>query len=237
MTWIKICGITNLEDALAAAEAGADALGFVFYENSPRRVDAARVREIVKRLPNAIEKIGVFVMATDVEMHCAADEAQLTGWQLHNGVNGTAVERALRIRGLFPLSKSQSHAAKNVYVSVPASLLVNDEGYRHFAWPQGTHHEISALLVDSSRAEMPGGTGGTFDWERLQHAIQRLSRNFNVIVAGGLTANNVGQAMSILHPWGVDVSSGVETTPGKKDREKICAFIRAVREADKENSN
>jgi phosphoribosylanthranilate isomerase len=237
MTWIKICGITNLEDALAAAEAGADALGFVFYEKSRRRVDAARVCEIVKRLPNAIEKIGVFVMASDVEMEFVADKAQLTGWQLHKGVNGTPLERALRNGGFFPLSKSKSHAGKNLYISLPASLLVNEEGYRDFAWPAGAHTEVSALLVDSSHAEMPGGTGRTFDWKRLQHSIQWLSRNFNVVVAGGLTPSNVAQAMSILHPWGVDVSSGVEANPGKKDREKIRAFIRAVREADKENSN
>jgi phosphoribosylanthranilate isomerase len=236
MTWIKICGITNLEDALAAVEAGADALGFVFYDQSPRRVDARRVREIGKQIPMGIEKIGVFVMASEVELEFMADEAQLTGWQLHKNLNGTAPEDALRKGDFIALPKCKSHPGKDVYISLPAGLLLDEKKYRGFGCSTGADNEVSALFIDSGHGELPGGTGQTFNWERMQQAIQCLSLQFKVVVAGGLTPRNVSEAMSILHPWGVDVSSGVETKPGKKDPEKMRAFIKAVREADKANS-
>jgi phosphoribosylanthranilate isomerase len=237
MTWVKICGITNLEDALVAVEAGADALGFVFYEKSPRRVDPRPVREIIRKLPGEVEKIGVFVMASQAEMELVGNEAQLTGWQMHKEVNGTSVEHALREGGLLVPSECKSHTGKNVYISLPASLLLHREGYRGFDWSKGANKQISALFIDSGHGDLPGGTGQTFDWQRLQYAIQCLSVNFNVVVAGGLTPSNVRQAMDTLHPWGVDICSGVEAKPGKKDPEKIRAFIRAVRAADKANSN
>ena len=237
MTWIKICGIMNLDDALAAVDAGANALGFVFYDKSPRRVDAKRVREIGKQIPMGIEKIGVFVMASEVDLKLMADEAQLTGWQLHKNVNGTPLEDALRGGGFFVLPKCKSHARKNVYISLPAASLLDKKGDRGFGCPKGADNEISALFIDSGHRGLPGGTGQTFNWERLQPAIQGLSVKFKVVVAGGLTPRNVTEAISILHPWGVDVSSGVEAKPGKKDPEKIREFIRAVREADKANSS
>ena len=237
MTWIKICGITNLDDALAAVDAGADALGFVFYDKSPRRVDARRVREIGKQIPMDIERIGVFVMASEVELEFMADEAQLTGWQLHKNLNGTPPEDALRQGDYFALPKYKSLPGKDVYISLPAGLLLDERRYRGFGCSKGADNEVSALFIDSGHGDLPGGTGQTFNWERMQQAIQCLSLKFKVVVAGGLTPRNVTAAMSILHPWGVDVSSGVETTPGKKDPEKIRAFIKAVREADKANPN
>ena len=237
MTWIKICGITNLEDASAAVDAGADALGFVFYDKSPRRVDAKQVREIGKQIPNGIEKVGVFVMASEIDLEFMANEAQLTGCQLHKNVNGTPVEDTLPLEEFFVLPKCKSHPERNTYVSLPAGWLLNKKGYRGLGSLKGADNEISALFIDSGHGDLPGGTGQTFNWERLQRPIQCLSRKFKVVVAGGLTPGNVTEAMSILHPWGVDVSTGVETKPGKKDREKIRAFIKAVREADKANSN
>jgi phosphoribosylanthranilate isomerase len=237
MTWIKICGITNLDDALAAVDAGADALGFVFCDKSPRQVDARRVREIGKQIPTGIEKIGVFVMASEVELEFMADEAQLTGWQLHNNVNGTPPEDGLREGDFFALPKCKSHPGKDVYISVPAGLLLAEKGFQGFGGLKGADKEIRGLFIDSGHGDLPGGTGQTFNWERMQQAIQCLSLKFRVVVAGGLTPRNVTEAMSILRPWGVDVSSGVETKPGKKDPEKIRAFIKAVREADKANSN
>jgi phosphoribosylanthranilate isomerase len=236
MTWIKICGITNLDDALAAVDGGADALGFVFHDKSPRRVDARRVREIGEQIPAGLEKIGVFVMATEVEMKFVADQAQLTGWQLHRGVNGKPLEDALRSEGFFRFSR-QSQTGKSVYVSVPANLIVDEEGCRGFGWSKGADKEISALFIDSGHGDLAGGTGQTFNWERLQQAIQRLSLKFKVVVAGGLTPENVGVAIRVLRPWGVDVSSGVEAKPGKKDPERIRAFVKAVRAADKAVSN
>ena len=237
MTWIKICGITNLDDALAAIDAGADALGFVFYDKSPRRVDARRVREIGKQVPKGIEKIGVFVMTSDVDLEFMSNEAQLTGCQLHKNVNGTAVEDKLPSGEFLVLPKGKFHPGRNIYISLPAGWLLNEKGYRGLGSSKGVDNEISALFIDSGHGDLPGGTGQTFNWERLQPAIQCLSLKFKVVVAGGLTPRNVTEAMSILRPWGVDVSSGVETKPGKKDPKKMRAFIKAVREADKANSN
>lgn len=237
MTWIKICGITNLDDALAAVDAGADALGFVFYENSPRKVIPAQVRDIVQNLPENIEKIGVFVMRPQPEMEAISNEAWLTGWQLHKDLRNTPPEAALRDGGFFSLPRHRSEMKRNVYVSLPADLVLDEDGYRGFASAKGADAQLRALMIDSGSAAVPGGTGKTFDWRELEQAIRCLSLNFKVIVAGGLTPENVPKAMDILHPWGVDVSSGVEAQPGKKDPEKVRAFIKAVREADKANSN
>jgi phosphoribosylanthranilate isomerase len=237
MTWIKICGITNLEDAHAAVDAGADALGFVFYEKSPRRVIPKRVRQIVKELPDHIEKIGVFVMAPEAEIEFVAEEAGLTGWQLYKDLSGTPLETALRDGGFFCLRKHKSASGRKIYIALPADVLIDEEGYRGFGWSNGANADIGALFIDSGSGKKPGGTGKAFNWHELANAVQGLALNFKVVVAGGLSPTNVTEAMHILHPWGVDVSSGVEARPGKKDPEKIRAFIRAVREADKANSN
>jgi phosphoribosylanthranilate isomerase len=236
MTWVKICGITNLEDALVAVEAGADALGFVFYEKSPRKVAALQVRDIVSALPRRLEKVGVFVMKTAEEMEAVTNEAALTAWQLHKDFNGTPLQQLLQEGGFSVLPKLDSGSGKKVYVSLPADVLLDDDRYRGVGWAKGADSSMSALFIDSGHGSMPGGTGQTFDWRRFQPAMRPLSMHFKVVVAGGLTPNNVSEAMSILHPWGVDVSSGVEALPGKKDPEKVRAFIKAVRDHDKANS-
>lgn len=233
MTWIKICGITNLEDAQTAVEAGADALGFVFYEKSPRNIDAEKAREISAQLPAKVEKVGVFVMAREEEMETVTREAMLTGWQLHKDLTGTPLDDSLKDGGWFSLGKFTPPSGRKAYISVPAALLIDDEGFRGFGWSKGVSESISALFVDSGRGDMPGGTGKVFDWKQLKHTIQCLSLNFRVVVAGGLTHENVAQAIRVLKPWGVDVSSGVEARPGKKDPEKVRAFIAAVRSAEK----
>jgi phosphoribosylanthranilate isomerase len=233
MTWIKICGITNLEDALMAVEAGADALGFVFYEKSPRNIDAKKAREISAQLPAKVEKVGVFVMACQEEMEAVARQAMLTGWQLHKDLTGTPLDNSLKEGGSFGLGKCAPLLGRKAYISMPAALLIDDEGFRGFGWSKGVSENISALFVDSGRGDMPGGTGKVFDWKQLEYAIQCLSLNFKVVVAGGLSADNVGEAIRVLKPWGVDVSSGVEAKPGKKDPGKVRAFIAAVRSAEK----
>jgi phosphoribosylanthranilate isomerase len=236
MTWVKICGITNLEDALVAVDAGADALGFVFYEKSPRKVAAPQVRDIVSTLPRQLEKVGVFVMKTAEEMKAVADEAELTAWQLHKDFNGTPLQQLLQEGGFFALPKLDPGSGKKVYVSLPANVLLDDDRYRGMGWAKGADSTMSALFIDSGHGSLPGGTGQTFDWRQFQPAMQPLSMHFKVVVAGGLTPENVTEAISILHPWGVDVSSGVEARPGKKDPEKVRAFIKAVRDYDKANS-
>ena len=222
MTWIKICGITNLEDAQMAVDAGADALGFVFYERSPRKADPENVSEIVERLPKEIEKVGVFVESDPEHIRHIASEVGLTMVQLHGK---KLVERVWEDARPAP----ECFGAAKVIPVVPGDSL--KEG---FLISQRAHDSIFAILLDSqTNAGATGGTGTTFDWEGTQGMVQHLGLFVPVIVAGGLTASNVARALSLFQPFGVDVSSGVEARPGKKDPEKVRAFIDAVRKADR----
>ena len=221
MTWIKICGITNLEDALVAVEAGADALGFVFYAKSPRNVEPRRVREIVSQLPDGVEKVGVVVNGTEEHISAIADDAGLTAVQMHGDDEDPHVAALVVKR-----SKLKILVACSMQRPVPERWAM--------MWGQDNVH---AFLADSGTSIKPGGTGESFDWASSIESLNTIKRLGNLVVAGGLTPENVGEAMGILHPWGVDVSSGVEAKPGKKDPDKVRAFIKAVREADKANSN
>jgi phosphoribosylanthranilate isomerase len=196
MTWIKICGITNLEDAQTAVEAGADAVGFVFYPKSPRYVNVETVKAITAQIPAKIEKVGVFVDQ-------AKEVPGLTAIQMHF-TNG---------QGKLPNTWLKKYLVLSP--KTPAPL----EGH------------IDAIFLDSGTVEQPGGTGQTFDWEASRPLVENLSKSYRVVVAGGLTPANVAEAIRILRPWGVDVSSGVEASPGKKDPQKIRDFIDAVKKA------
>ena len=220
MTWIKICGITNLEDAKVAVEAGADALGFVFHDASPRKADPATVRKIVEKLPETIEKFGVFVNQTEESIGAMADEAGLTAVQLHGDnqdphVADLIVERRPRLKVVVGISM---HHPK-------------PEGWAMMWRPDVVH----AFLVDAGNSSNYGGTGKTFDWQAGQPGIRVIAELGRVVVAGGLNPGNVAEAIRILKPWGVDVSSGVEMSPGKKDPQKIRAFVDAVRQTEKKN--
>lgn len=221
MTWIKICGTTNLEDALMAVEAGANALGFVFYEKSPRNVTAEVVREIVKELPEKIEKVGVFVNESFEFMENIAARSGLTAVQLHPDLSGDHQTLG---------SPRNVHLKK--YLVVPA----NSDGKFHIAIsPKDQESEkwVNAIFLDSGTSQQPGGTGIAFDWLKSTPIAETIHRSgFDLVVAGGLNPGNVGEAIRILNPWGVDVVSGVEATPGKKDPEKVRAFIKAVLRAD-----
>ena len=218
MTWIKICGTTNLEDALMAVEAGADALGFVFYEKSPRNVDPGVVRGITSRLPAKIEKVGVFVNEIEDSICEIADHAGLTTIQLHG--DNENPQLADLIVGRWPRFK----------VVVGISMHHPKPEDRAMTWPSGAVH---AFLADTGNSSKYGGTGKTFDWRASRPSIEAITRLRPVIVAGGLNPSNVAEAIRILNPWGVDVVSGVEASPGKKDPEKVRAFINAVKQADK----
>jgi phosphoribosylanthranilate isomerase len=217
MTWIKICGTTSLEDALTSFEAGADALGFVFYEKSPRKMEPAAVREIVKKLPPEIERVGVFVSESLEESSLIAEYCGLTAVQLYE-----SHDRNIAVR---------SKPACKLFVATPARLLLDDP--RWFNRHPGDRQWIDALFVDSGTAQRPGGTGAPFDWPETVPAIEAMRNQFNIVIAGGLNANNVTRAIRILKPWGVDVVSGVEASPGKKDAGKVRAFITRVREFEK----
>jgi len=221
MTWVKICGITNLEDASTAVVAGADALGFVFYEKSPRYVDADTARRIAAELPSPIEKVGVFVNQFEDSICTVADEVGLNAIQFHG-------------------DNEDPHVADLVVKRRPDLKVLAGISMQHpkpEGWAMMWRHDIvSAFLVDSGTSSKPGGTGQTFDWRARQKSIDIIANLGHVVIAGGLTPTNVAEAIGILKPWGVDVSSGVEARPGKKDPEKVRAFVAAVREADRKTA-
>ena len=221
MTWVKICGTTNLEDALLAVEAGADAVGFVFYEKSPRCVTVERAREIVEKLPGRIEKVGVFVNEPEDALLAVADGAGLTAVQMHG-------------------DNEDPHVADLIAKSRPQVKVLAAISMRHpnpAGWAMMWHPDsVQAFLLDSGGSSQPGGTGEVFDWTAALPTLEDMRRLAKIVAAGGLTSANVRSAIEILKPWGVDVASGVEARPGKKDPEKVRAFVRAVREMDRELS-
>jgi phosphoribosylanthranilate isomerase len=210
--WIKICANTTLEDAQLAAEAGADAVGFVFAP-SPRRVTTAHVAAITPHLPASLEKIGVFVDAAWDEICATVRDCGLTGVQLHSeaepGVTAQLREsfgtelRILRVVHFGP--GAADHAA----------AIMADEN-------------VDAILVDSRTATAVGGTGVAFDWAMARETLFG-SPEARLVAAGGLTPHNVVEAIATLRPWGVDVASGVEMAPGRKDPRKVRDFIANAR--------
>jgi phosphoribosylanthranilate isomerase len=261
MTWIKICGITNTDDALAACDAGADALGFVFYPKSPRHVTVETARAITAKVPAGVEKIGVFVNETVEGVRDAARQAGLTAVQLHGDENiefsralfaelGNGSKRPMIFRAwparVFDVPAGQSAR----WDPVAVGLVEADEAYKgkrvhkiHVAKNGDLFLEthgfrpgvISGVLLDSATADKRGGTGQAFDWERVQPWAGIINSIGKLIVAGGLRPDNVQEAIHVLHPWGVDVTSGVEHQPGKKDPRRVRAFIEAVRAMEEGN--
>lgn len=221
MTWVKICGMTNLEDAFTAVDAGADAVGLVFYEKSPRYVSVETARVIVEKLPAEVERVGVFVNESPELVSRVADNVGLTGVQLH-GDEYKNPERYSRSSKLF------------FALSVTSLLNGLEEPIGEVILPKLPRS--SGVLLDSGIPEKRGGTGKTFAWSEARWLVSALARLHPVVVAGGLTASNVRHAAEFLKPWGVDVVSGVEASPGKKDPAKVRAFVKAVRDYDRKVS-
>src|ERR1043166_2891205 len=201
---VKICGITNLPDGVAAAEAGADAIGFVFSEQSPRRVSLETAAEIVRAMAPFIVKVGVFVNAPTDLVYRAIGECGLSLLQFHGD---ETPEYCLQF-GLMSMKAFRIRDEKSLD-ALPA--------YRTDAW-----------LLDAFSADKPGGTGEQFNWDL---AVQAQGLGRPIFLAGGLTPENVGDAIRKVKPYAVDVSSGVEAAPGKKDPDQVRAFIQAVRDA------
>jgi phosphoribosylanthranilate isomerase len=225
MTWIKICGITNLEDALVAVDAGADALGFVFYEKSPRKVAPRTVAEICRRVPDTIERVGVFVESSPAhvtEKKRIVQEAGLTAIQVHQ------FQPTPSVKSLDELVA----VGVKVFVAWPADFVSHGQ-MGGFRWRSKAKGKVSAIFLDSGTRKIPGGTGRTFDWKKAAPVLTALNGDFNFVIAGGLLPDNVAESLQLMHPYGVDVSSGVEARPGKKDPEKVRAFVQAVRAADR----
>jgi len=215
--WVKICGNTSLEDAQLAAEARADAVGFVFAP-SPRLVTLTQVAAIVPHLPAAVEKIGVFVDASFSEIASTVEACSLTGVQLHFNAPPELSKQlrqrfgpSLRILGVVHFDADGQNAA---------SRVIEDPN-------------IDGVLVDSRTATAAGGTGIAYDWIAASKSLFQNAEERKLIVAGGLNPANVAEAIAALHPWGVDVVSGVESAPGKKDPAKVRAFIANARAAAK----
>jgi phosphoribosylanthranilate isomerase len=198
-TKIKICGITNLADALLAVELGADALGFIFYPKSPRYVKLKDAANICNALPLFVAKVGVFVDELEYEIEKAQNECLLNALQFH---------------GDEPPGFCQKFAAK----SIKAIRVRDEESLRAAA-----EYDVDALLLDTYTDESRGGTGRTFDWSLAVRAKEFLS--LPIILSGGLTTVNVQEAIRRVRPYAVDVTSGVEREPGKKDPEKLRKFI------------
>ncbi|MCL4246468.1 MAG: phosphoribosylanthranilate isomerase [Candidatus Dadabacteria bacterium] len=201
MVRIKVCGITSLEDALAAVDSGADALGFVFYEGSKRYIPPAEARRITDALPPFAATVGVFVNASPEEISAVVTESGIGVVQLHGD---ETPELASRIP--FPVIKA---------VRVADRI---DPGEVEL-------YPVQAILFDKRSDDMYGGTGKSFDWSILRG----LDIGRKVILSGGLTADNVAEAIGVARPYAVDVSSGVEDSPGRKNHLKLRQFIQAVR--------
>jgi phosphoribosylanthranilate isomerase len=202
---VKICGITDAEDAAVAVDAGADAIGFVFYRKSPRYIEPALARQIVMSLPPLVIPVGVFVdedrqVVRNVMADCGLAVAQLHGSEsaAYCQELGCTVLKALRVKD--------------------RSIFLDLEEFRARAGVRG-------FILDAFSDRAYGGTGQMIDWQLAAEATKVSS----ILLAGGLTPDNVEKAIHAVQPYGVDVSSGVERAPGKKDHEKVRAFIRAVR--------
>ncbi len=219
MTWVKICGTTNLEDARAAAAAGADALGFVFAE-SPRQITPEAAAKIASELPPRVEKVGVFVDHPAERIREIVEQAGLTALQLHGGD-----EDLTRVAEILPWAEE-----RGMRIIVAVSMLENARiGVER---PKSGAPHRTAMLLDSMSPSLRGGSGVTWDWKQFAPFVDAVRESVDVIVAGGLKPENVQEAIRVLHPWGVDVVSGVEREPGKKDHERVKAFVQAVREAE-----
>lgn len=221
--WIKICGSTSLGDAQLAAAAGADAVGFVFAP-SPRRVTPAQVAAIVPHLPPTLEKIGVFVNAGLDEIYSTVRTCGLTGVQLHSEA-GPGVPGRLRER-----VGSELRILRVVHFGTGAAGLVAEQIDQHTR-----NRDVDGVLVDSRTPVAVGGTGVTFDWVSAREIfLQNAEARKRLIAAGGLSPENVAEAITTLRPWGVDVASGVEAAPGRKDPAKVHEFVARARAADRE---
>ncbi len=205
-TRIKVCGITELEDARVAVAAGADGLGFIFVPQSPRHVDPDRVREITAQLPPLVDAVGVFVdeeieVVKEIVQYCGLSVVQLHGTETPEYCANISC-RVIKSFSIHPATKNEDFMP---YAEV-----------------------VSGFLLDTFHKDMAGGTGMVFDWQLIETARPPGP----VILAGGLTADNVANAITQVKPFAVDVNSGVEYQPGRKDADKLKSFVQQVRKAD-----
>jgi phosphoribosylanthranilate isomerase len=202
MTRVKVCGITTLEDAFRAADLGADAVGFIFYPKSPRYIPPPEAAEIIRGLPPFVASVGVFVDCPSSEIDSIAAACSLTAVQLHGSETPEFCDQ--------------------FRVKVIKAFRVRDARLP----PEIDRYRTDAILLDAFVEGSPGGTGKTFSWEVAREA-KRFGR---VILAGGLNCENIRNAIETVRPYAVDVSSGVETAPGKKDPIRLAEFLKKAKE-------
>ena len=206
MTLIKICGITNLTDALNAVDTGADALGFNFYLPSPRYIAPAKAREIIDQLPPNVLKVGVFV--NEPSLISIANDAGINALQLHGD---ESPEYCSKLKGWF----------------VVKTLPVDDK----FDPKKWREYQVDAIMLDAKHPNLRGGTGQVIDWT-LARSVQDMGAK--VVLAGGLSSENVREAITAVSPYAVDACSALESGPGRKDQKKVSAFIQTIRKMDQE---
>ncbi|MFQ5754013.1 MAG: phosphoribosylanthranilate isomerase [bacterium] len=201
MVKVKICGITNLEDALMVCESGADALGFIFYQKSPRYINPAAARAMMQSLPPFITKVGVFVNMSISDLHEICEKVPLNVIQLHGDETPEYCQQ----------------------ITLPCLKVfrVNDG----FHVQQLTEYQTAGFLLDTFSHDHYGGTGETFDWNVAKEA-KKIGK---IVLSGGLHAGNILQAVNLVQPYAVDVCSGVESYPGKKDAMKVKALFEEIR--------
>jgi phosphoribosylanthranilate isomerase len=207
MVKVKICGITNWADARRAIESGADLLGFNFVPTSPRYVTPAKARRMVKKLPANISAVGVFENESEEAMLEIARSVGLSQLQLHGDESPAMVARLARNGGRLGVIKA-------LRVKKPFRVA-----------QLAAYKRANAILLDGFSRQARGGTGTTFDW----HLARRAKRHGRIFLAGGLTPENVAQAIRTARPYAVDVCSGVESRPGKKDALRMRSLVRAVK--------
>jgi phosphoribosylanthranilate isomerase len=208
MVRIKICGITNSADALAAVEAGANLIGFNFYEKSPRRVSSAEAAKIRAELPKKVEAVGIFVNAARSDVAELSKSMKLDAAQLHGDETPEDVAEIARSVQVIKAFRVEPDFRMETLEEFP---------------------EAFAYLFDAANTGQYGGTGRTTDWD----VARRAALSSRIILAGGLKVENVAAAIRIVRPYGVDVASGVEWKPGKKDHDRLREFIQEVRRGER----
>jgi len=208
MVRVKICGITNSADALAAVEAGANLLGFNFYEKSPRFITESEAARIRRQLPKKVKAVGIFVNASPAEVTELRKSVKLDAAQLHGD---ESPEVTAEIARLLPVIK-----AFRVEPDFPLATLAE-------------YPDVFAFLFDAAQTGQYGGTGRATDWD----VARRAAVDHRIILAGGLKVENVAAAVRIVRPYGIDVASGVELKPGKKDHDRLREFVQEVRRGER----
>lgn len=204
MTKIKICGITNIEDAFLAVDLGIDALGFIFYRKSKRYISPERARDIILKLPPFTTPVGVFVNQDMKELHAIRKEVGFDVFQLH-GDESPEYCRELGVNVIKVIRVQKEIAPRDIEI-----------------------YPTNAILFDTYSPNEYGGTGESFNWLLLEG--MHVSKHF--ILSGGLNSENVDKAIQIVNPYAVDVTSGVEDYPGKKNKDRLKRFVEAVRNAN-----